>query len=120
MVEGSTVKAIVGNKIILAWLDRYLARFAYDAQQTDEPVDPHHPNNLWHRWRRTTALTGRFDAKIKIAESAVVGEHASRIVGALGVAAGLALFARRKLTRAETRHYEALEAVRRSAAARDV
>ncbi|MBD0305862.1 MAG: SDR family oxidoreductase [Nitrospiraceae bacterium] len=41
-----TVKAIVGDKFIPGILDHYLAWIGYDAQQTDQPVDPDRPNNL--------------------------------------------------------------------------
>lgn len=42
-----TVKAIEGNKIIPGLLDRFLARAAYEGQQTHEPRDPKQPDNLW-------------------------------------------------------------------------
>ena len=42
-----TVEAIVGNKIVPAALDHYLARNGYDSQQTNEPEDPNRPDNLW-------------------------------------------------------------------------
>ena len=40
MVGWPTVRAIVGNAVAPALVDRYLARNGYEAQQTDEPVDP--------------------------------------------------------------------------------
>jgi len=43
-----TVEAIVGNKIVPGLLDHYLAHTCYDAQMTDEPVDPDQPDNLYH------------------------------------------------------------------------
>lgn len=43
-----TVKAIWGNKLVPQYADRYLARMGYDAQQTDQPVSPDRPNNLFH------------------------------------------------------------------------
>lgn len=43
----SALKAIQGNKLAPAVLDRYLASHAYSSQQTDQPHDPHHPDNLW-------------------------------------------------------------------------
>src|SRR4051812_2763791 len=43
----STVKAIVGNKLIPSLLDKYLARTGYQAQQHDGPENPDRPNNLW-------------------------------------------------------------------------
>lgn len=46
-VGGSTVEAIVGNKIAPRLLDRYLGNTGYKSQQTSEPEDPNRPNNLW-------------------------------------------------------------------------
>ena len=56
-------KAIVAQKIIPGWLDRYLARMGYDAQQTDEPVPPNRPNNLWQPLPEDFGAHGRFDAR---------------------------------------------------------
>jgi len=42
-----TVKAVVGNKLAAGLLDRYLASFCVNAQQTNEPADPNRPDNLW-------------------------------------------------------------------------
>ncbi|MDA5141642.1 SDR family oxidoreductase [Streptomyces sp. AD681] len=46
-VGGSTVATLLGQKLAPGLLDRYLARTGYDGQQTDEPVDPSRPVNLW-------------------------------------------------------------------------
>lgn len=46
-VGGSTVSAIVGNKIAPGALDYYLGRTGYESQQTSEPEDPSRPDNLW-------------------------------------------------------------------------
>jgi NAD(P)-dependent dehydrogenase (short-subunit alcohol dehydrogenase family) len=46
-VGGPTVKAILGNKVLPGYLDRYLARFAYEGQQTDQPVPRDRPFNLF-------------------------------------------------------------------------
>lgn len=46
-VGASTVGTILGQRIAPALLDRYLARTGYDAQQTDQPVSPDRPANLW-------------------------------------------------------------------------
>src|SRR5262249_19758077 len=43
----STVKAIVGNKLMPSFGDRFLARQGYESQQHDGPEDPSRPNNLW-------------------------------------------------------------------------
>ena len=46
-VGGSTVVAIVGNKIAPGLGDWYLGRQGYDAQQYDGARDPNRPNNLY-------------------------------------------------------------------------
>ncbi|MFJ8652846.1 SDR family oxidoreductase [Streptomyces rochei] len=46
-VGGSTVATLLGQMLAPGLLDRYLARTGYDGQQTDEPVDPGRPVNLW-------------------------------------------------------------------------
>jgi hypothetical protein len=46
-VGGSTVKAIVGNKVMPSTLDHYLANMGYEAQQTHDPVLPDRPDNLF-------------------------------------------------------------------------
>jgi short-subunit dehydrogenase len=42
-----TQAAVVGNKLLPAVGDWYLARTGYTSQQTDEPADPARPFNLW-------------------------------------------------------------------------
>jgi hypothetical protein len=46
-VGGSTVAAIVGNKLLPGVGDWYLARTGFDSQQTSEPEIPGRPNNLF-------------------------------------------------------------------------
>ncbi len=46
-VGGSTVEAIIGNKVAPRLLDQYLGRTGYRAQQTRELEDSDRPNNLW-------------------------------------------------------------------------
>jgi NADP-dependent 3-hydroxy acid dehydrogenase YdfG len=43
----SALRAILGQQLIPSLLDVYLARTGYQAQQTDEPADPHRPDNLF-------------------------------------------------------------------------
>ncbi|HWN11474.1 MAG TPA: SDR family oxidoreductase [Pyrinomonadaceae bacterium] len=42
-----TVEAILGDKIAPGFADWYLARNGYEAQQTDDPVEPDRRDNLW-------------------------------------------------------------------------
>jgi hypothetical protein len=46
-VGGTTAATIIAQKFAAPLLDRYLARTGYKAQQTDKPVDPGRPSNLW-------------------------------------------------------------------------
>ena len=47
-VGASTAATLVANAVVPGLLDRYLARTGFDSQQTDEPVRPDRPANLWH------------------------------------------------------------------------
>jgi NAD(P)-dependent dehydrogenase (short-subunit alcohol dehydrogenase family) len=60
-----TVKAIVGNKIAPSFGDLYLARTAYDAQQTEDPVQPDRPDNLFDPVPGDFAAHGPFDDRAK-------------------------------------------------------
>jgi short-subunit dehydrogenase len=60
-VGWSTVKAIVGNKVVPRLADWYLARWGYDSQQTDEPADPYQPDNLWKPGQGDHGAHGVFD-----------------------------------------------------------
>jgi NADP-dependent 3-hydroxy acid dehydrogenase YdfG len=59
-VGASTVGTIVAQRLVPGVLDRYLAHSAYGSQQTDQPVNPDRPANLWEAARRTrrTRLRG--------------------------------------------------------------
>jgi len=47
LVAMPTLKAVFGNRLVPALLDRYLARTGYQAQQTGQPEDPNRADNLW-------------------------------------------------------------------------
>ena len=57
-----TVKAILGDRMAPALLDRYLASMGYEAQQTDEPEDHARPDNLWEPVAGDHGAHGRFGA----------------------------------------------------------
>jgi len=42
----NTLKAVLGNMVLAGYLDRYLARHAYDEQETSVPVAPDREDNL--------------------------------------------------------------------------
>jgi len=60
-VGWSTVKAIVGNKLMPSFGDKYLAREGYDSQQHDGPEDPNRSNNLWEPVAGDHGAHGSFD-----------------------------------------------------------
>lgn len=59
----SSVKAIVGNKIVPAVGDWYLSRTGYESQQLDEPDDPNRPDNLFAPVDSNPGAHGAFDAR---------------------------------------------------------
>jgi short-subunit dehydrogenase len=59
-VGGSTVAAILGERVSPALGDRYLARTGYDAQQTDEP-ERDRPESLFDPVPGDHGAQGRFD-----------------------------------------------------------
>jgi short-subunit dehydrogenase len=57
----SSVITIIGNKVFPGLGDRYLALTGYGSQQTDEPVDPNRPYNLYKPVPGDPGTHGRFD-----------------------------------------------------------
>ena len=62
-VGRTTVMSILGNKIAPGWLDRYLAKTGYQAQQTNEAIDPRRPSNLFHPVAGDHGAHGSFDSR---------------------------------------------------------
>lgn len=93
-VGGSTMRALLGDKIAPGLLDHYLARTGYDAQQTDEPVEPERPNNLWEALPGDRGTHGTFEAE---ARAGSVQFWLARHKGLLLGAGAAALVARRAL-----------------------
>jgi NAD(P)-dependent dehydrogenase (short-subunit alcohol dehydrogenase family) len=87
-----TVKAIVGNKIVPGLADRYLAKYGYDGQQTDEPVDPNSPHNLFEPVPGNFGAHGEFDSRASSFSGQLwLTKHRNWLLGLGGVGAGLAL-----------------------------
>ncbi len=59
------VKAIIGNKLAPGIADRYLAKTGFDAQQTDEHVDPNRADNLFETVPADVAAHGRFGSRAR-------------------------------------------------------
>jgi NAD(P)-dependent dehydrogenase (short-subunit alcohol dehydrogenase family) len=93
-VGGTTAATLLGNAIAPGILDRYLARTAYQAQQTPEPHDPNAPGNLWRpaddAHGHDYGAHGEFDAQAKRRSWQVwASQHHAAL--AAGGAAALAL-----------------------------
>jgi NAD(P)-dependent dehydrogenase (short-subunit alcohol dehydrogenase family) len=95
-VGGSTVKAIIGGSLAPWLADRYLARTGFESQQTDAPVPPDRPTNLYQPVEGMHATHGIFDDEA--AGSSVetwVAEHRGWLSGAAaGALTTLALLRR--------------------------
>jgi NAD(P)-dependent dehydrogenase (short-subunit alcohol dehydrogenase family) len=95
----STLKAMLGNMVAPGLLDSYLARTGYQAQQTDQPVAPDRPDNLWEALPGDHGAHGAFDDRsqstspelwlsMHARELAVVGAGIGAVAGALLVRKG--------------------------------
>jgi glycogen debranching enzyme/short-subunit dehydrogenase len=91
-----TVLATNGQKIAPGLGDRYLARSAYESQQTPDPVSSARPDNLFEPAAGEYSAHGTFDSQ---AHGASVQFWMNRNRSKLGVAAGLIGFAVAAATR---------------------
>lgn len=64
-VGGSTVKAILAQKVVPGLLDRYLGKTGFDSQQLNVEDSPARPNNLWQPVSNGFGAHGPFDARSK-------------------------------------------------------
>jgi len=62
-VGGSTAATLIANSVVPGLLDRYLGRTGYSAQQSDEPIRPGRPSNLWDPVPGDRGAHGYFDAR---------------------------------------------------------
>jgi NAD(P)-dependent dehydrogenase (short-subunit alcohol dehydrogenase family) len=94
-VGGPTVAAIWLNKIASGLLDRYLAKTGYDSQQTEKPVPPDRPDNLWAPLPGDHGAHGRFGTRSTNASPQTwANQHLGLAVG-LGAGAAMIWSARR-------------------------
>ena len=88
-VGGSTVQAILLNRLVPALLDHYLARNIYDAQEYDGPADPNRAHNLWAPMPGDHGAHGAFDDRAKSwSAQSWLNEHRGWVFGALLLGAG--------------------------------
>jgi len=88
-----TVKTILGEKLAPALVDRYLARSAFDAQQTDQPLDPTAHDNLFEPVEEDRGAHGPFDDQARSRSvQYVLAKHRGLVaLAGLGAAAAAAL-----------------------------
>ena len=91
----STVKAILASMILPSFLDRYLARNVYSAQERPIPVSPERRDNLIRPVSALHRTRGSFDAEASKNVIAISGPIARSIPllasGIAGLALGLVL-----------------------------
>jgi hypothetical protein len=61
-VGGSTMAAIIANKIVPGFIDRYLAAKGYDSQQTGQRIHADRVDNFWKPVTGDHGAHGRFDS----------------------------------------------------------
>jgi NAD(P)-dependent dehydrogenase (short-subunit alcohol dehydrogenase family) len=61
-VGGSTAATLIANSVVPGLLDRYLGRTGYRSQQSNEPIGPGRPSNLWEPLPGDRGAHGRFGA----------------------------------------------------------
>lgn len=81
----STIKAVVAQKIVPGFADRYLAAMGYESQQTSESIEPNRPDNLFEPVQGQFAAHGRFDLQ---ARSTSLQFSIKKHLGALTFAGG--------------------------------
>lgn len=65
LVGSSTLKAIVGEKLVPGYIDRTLGKRGYRSEQTPEPARPNRVDNLWTPAPGDFGARGRFDDRAK-------------------------------------------------------
>jgi hypothetical protein len=96
----STLKVILGNTVLPAWLDHYLAKVAFAGQETRQPVTAERADNLMTPVRSLHRTRGRFGQEAQDRAVVVDGPMARVVPLAVGafvvLAAGLLAGRRRR------------------------
>jgi short-subunit dehydrogenase len=89
----STIAAVSANKVAPGLVDRYLARTGFEAQQTDDPVAPGRPTNLWEPVAGDHGAHGLFDGEARPRSALLWARRHRRLltVGAGTLSAGVVL-----------------------------
>jgi short-subunit dehydrogenase len=89
-VGESTVKAILANKLVPGLLDRYLGKTGYRSQQTDRPVNPRRPSNLFEPVSGDPGAHGDFDSRASSSSPQLWANTHRGLAAMLGVVIGAA------------------------------
>ena len=82
----STLKVILGNMLLPAFLDRYLAKVAFDGQETARPVSPERKDNLFapvHALHRTRGCFGNESGDSSIVTRGTLDRLAPVLIGSI-------------------------------------
>lgn len=86
----STVKGIIGNRLVPWYADRYLARHGFSGQMTSEAKPADHQDNLFGPARGSYAAHGDFDARAKRHSVQLwAARHRAPAVAGLAAVAGI-------------------------------
>jgi NAD(P)-dependent dehydrogenase (short-subunit alcohol dehydrogenase family) len=87
------MKAILGERVVPGWLDRYLSKVAWDGQMLDTPDDHDRPDNLFESVDGHQGAHGAFDDRAKAySAEAWLDTHRRGVLAAaagVGVAAAI-------------------------------
>jgi NAD(P)-dependent dehydrogenase (short-subunit alcohol dehydrogenase family) len=88
-VGASTAITLIGNALAPGVGDRYLASSGYDSQQTDTPVEPDRPDNLFEPLPGERSSHGDFDGQARAHSVQWDLTRHRRVLGGVGLATGL-------------------------------
>jgi NAD(P)-dependent dehydrogenase (short-subunit alcohol dehydrogenase family) len=99
-VGAPTLKTVIGNRLAPWLADIYLARTGYEAQQTEEEVDPDRPDNLFEPVPGDHGTHGRFDEGARAGSVVTwLSRHRGLLAGLAATAGGAAAIAGRAVRR---------------------
>jgi NAD(P)-dependent dehydrogenase (short-subunit alcohol dehydrogenase family) len=87
-IGAPTPVVIQANKLVPGFGDWYLAENGYDSQQTDQPVDPDRPSNLFQPLPGDHGAHGSFDAQAKSSSAQLWANMNRGVLTALAVGVG--------------------------------
>ena len=106
----STVKAIVGNKLVPSLGDRYLEHNGYEAQQHDDLEDPNRPNNLWEPVAGDHGAHGTFGNRAKDFSFEWWAETHSKWLAIGAALAAVGVYTVRRMAKSRVRDEQSLRA----------